>query len=362
MSNATQLEVAFIGMGNVGRAFTRLLARQHERIESMYGFTVKTVGIATRSHGSVVSSTGIDLLESVDVIEGGAPLTTIAGCIDAGDAWGLLEAATPDIILETVPLNPADGEPARGYIRRALERGIHVVSANKGPVAFAYQELKGLADLHGVQYRFEGAVMDGTPVFNLVEYCLPGTKILGFAGVLNSTTNLILGGMERGRSFEDCLDEARRAGIAEENASYDIDGWDAAVKATALARVLMNAEALPSQVNRTGIAEISRADLINAAAEGNVVRLIARGRTIDSRVELTVKPEAVPISSTLGSVRGTSNALILHTDMMGEIAIVETDPGIEQTAYALLSDVIRIEESERPRRTGQSSGSGAPTR
>jgi homoserine dehydrogenase len=342
MSKPTKVEIAFMGMGNVAQAFLQLLARQHEWVESMYGVAFKTVGIATRRHGSVVSSTGIDLRDCIDVIEKDAHLTTIPDCIDAGDAPGLLDVATPDIIVETIPLNPHDGEPALGYIRRALDKGIHVVSVNKGPVAFAYQELKTLADLRGVQYRFEGAVMDGAPVFNLVEYCLPGTSILGFVGVLNSTTNLILGGMESGKSFEDCIDEARRAGIAEENTSYDIDGWDAAVKATALARVLMGADVQPHQVNRAGIAEVSPEHLIQAAAEGNVIKLIARGHAVDGGVLLTVRPEAVPISSTLGSVRGTSNVLILHTDLMGEVAIVETDPTIEQTGYALLSDLISI--------------------
>jgi len=185
-------------------------------------------------------------------------------------------------------------------------------------------------------------VMDGTPVFNLAEFCLPGATVLGFAGVLNSTTNIILSGMESGRSFDECLAEAQQAGIAEQNADYDIDGWDAAVKAVALATVLMDADVTPQEVKRKGIREITAKDLAAAACSGNAIKLIARGRRLPGGAILSVGPEIVPVTSALGSVRGTSNVLILQTDLMGEIAIVETDPAIDQTAYALLSDMIQI--------------------
>ena len=169
-------------------------------------------------------------------------------------------------------------------------------------------------------------------------------RVLGFSGVLNSTTNLILTGMETGRSFEESLAEARSRGIAEANADYDIDGWDAAVKAVALANVLLNANALPRDVIRQGIRKVDANELKEAALSGNAVRLVARGKRLTDGVKLTVAPESVAIDSVLGSVRGTSNALAIETDLMGEIAIVENDPGVDQTAYALLSDMIRIHQ------------------
>jgi homoserine dehydrogenase len=263
----------------------------------------------------------------------------------AADQIAVIENCSADILFETTPLNAVDGEPAIDYIRRAMIRRIHVVTANKGPIAFAYSDLKSLAAEQGVNFLFEGTVMDGTPVFNLAEYCLPGVRVLGFSGVLNSTTNLILTGMESGCSFEESLAEAQRRGIAEANADYDIDGWDAAMKAVALANVLMNAGLRPVDVDRKGIREITVADLNDAAASGMAVRLVARGERSGDAVKLGVNPERVPLSSPLGSVRGTSNVLLLETDLMGEIAIIENDPEVEQTAYALLSDMIRISES-----------------
>jgi homoserine dehydrogenase len=257
----------------------------------------------------------------------------------------VLNQCSADVVIETTPLDIDSGEPAITHIRAALTRGQHVVTANKGPIAFAYSELKSLAERHSVQFRFEGTVMDGTPIFNLVELCLPGARVLGFSGVLNSTTNLILTGMEADQSFEESLEEAQRRGIAEANADYDVDGWDAAVKAVALANVLMNAEARPADVKRGGIRDISIKDIEASSASGKVIRLVARADRSANGVSLVVRPESVPRASLFGSLAGTSNALMIKTDLMGEIAVVEKDPGVEQTAYALLSDLIVVHKS-----------------
>jgi homoserine dehydrogenase len=337
------LQLAFIGFGKVARAFARMLGDHQPALAMKYGLRWKTTAIATASHGCIISTAGIDLLQAAGCVERGGNLAELPESIAAADPLAIIERCNADILFETTPLNAVDGEPATTHIRSALTRGIHVVTANKGPIAFAYSELKSLAEA-GASFRFEGTVMDGAPVFNLVEYCLPGVRVLGFSGVLNSTTNLILTGMESGRSFEECLAEARRRGIAEANADYDIDGWDAAVKAVALANVLMHADSRPVDVDRKGIRNVKGEDIEQAARSGMAIRLVARGkRSIDS-VKLTVAPEWVPVTSALGSVCGTSNVLVLETDLMGEIAIVENDPGVEQTAYALLSDMIQIHE------------------
>jgi homoserine dehydrogenase len=340
-----ELKLAFIGFGSAARAFARMLHERQSSLANEYGLRWKATAIATGNHGCITSSAGIDLVEAVECVEQGRSLEELPQSIIAPDPISVIENCTADILFETTPLNAEDGEPAVDYIRRAFARGLHVVTANKGPIAFAYSDLRSLAAGRGVRFLFEGTVMDGTPIFNLAEYCLPGVRVLGFSGVLNSTTNLILTGMESGRSFEESLAEAQRQGIAEANADYDIDGWDAAVKAVALANVLMSANLRPGDVVRRGIREVTVEDLHRAAASGMAVRLVARGERSDDVPKLTVNPERVPLSSALGSVRGTSNVLVLETDLMGEIAIVENDPGIKQTAYALLSDMIRIHES-----------------
>jgi homoserine dehydrogenase len=337
-----ELRLAFIGFGNVARAFARMLTHRESQLAEDYDLRFKTTAIATARHGCITSSGGIDLLDAVFRVEAGRSLADVNHSLSVTDSATLIQGCNADILFETTPLKPVTAEPATTHIRSALTRGIHVVTANKGPIAFAYRELKSLASQRGVSFRFEGTVMDGTPVFNLVESCFPGARVLGFSGVLNSTTNLILTGMESGRSFEESLGEAQRRGIAEADADYDVEGWDAAVKAVALANVLMDADSRPSDVNREGIRGITVEVLNSAAAAGMAVRLVARGKRTAAGIKLSVAPEKVPVASVLGSVHGTSNVLVLETDLMGEIAIVETDPGVEQTAYALLSDMLSI--------------------
>jgi homoserine dehydrogenase len=336
------VRIAFAGFGNVARAFARILNEHQSRLAEDYGLRCKTVGIATARHGCVTSADGIDLLQAVDRVERGNQLIEVPGSLHAEDPPAMINDCSAQVLFETTPLNLNAGEPATTYIRSALARGMHVVTANKGPIAFAYRQLKALADGNRLSFRFEGSVMDGAPVFNLVERCLPGVRVLGFSGVLNSTTNIILTGMESGRSFEESLVQAQRLGIAEANADYDIDGWDATVKAVALANVLMGADLRPPDVARTGIRGVTIEDLRSAADTGATIRLVARGRLGSGGPQLIVEPERLSLGSTLGAVRGTSNALVLETDLMGEIAICENEPGVRQTAYALMSDLLTI--------------------
>ena len=342
-----ELRLAFIGFGNVAREFARILDSRKHMLAAEYDIHLRTTGIATGKHGCVISNSSIDLKEVLQRLENLDSLVGLPHTSETGDAVSLMENCEADILFETTPLSPMDGEPATTYIRKAFECGMNVVTANKGPIACAYGELKTSAEKHNVKFRFEGTVLDGTPIFNLQEYCLPASQVVSFAGVLNSTTNMILMGMEAGQSFAQSLAQAQRLGIAEANADYDIDGWDAAVKAVALAKVLMKAEIHPREVSPTGIRDISVTDLHQARQSGKAIRLIARAEALSHGVKIGVAPEVVPRDSLLGSLQGTSNALLIQTDLMGELAIVENHPGIAQTAYALLSDMIRIHEETK---------------
>jgi len=172
------------------------------------------------------------------------------------------------VLFENSPVNYATGQPAIDHLRLALESGMHAITANKGPVVHAYRELSAIAAAQGLRFFFESTVMDGAPIFSLFRGALPAARLLSFRGILNSTTNLILNRMETGEAFEQAVAYAQSIGIAETDPSGDIDGWDAAIKVSALATVLMGRALKPEQVDRTGIRGITPQDITRARDEG----------------------------------------------------------------------------------------------
>ena len=186
------------------------------------------------------------------------------------------------------------------------------------------------------------------PVFNLARETLPAVTILGFRGVVNSTTNFVLTSMEQGQAFEQALAEMQSAGIAEADASLDVDGWDAAAKTAALANVLLGARLTPRTVERQGITADTRRRAVAARAVRRRVKLVARAGWEGSRITARVAPEELPEDDLLATLEGQQNAIIFHTDLLGEIAIVQRGGGLTQTAYALLSDLVAIADSGAP--------------
>jgi homoserine dehydrogenase len=300
-----------------------------EKKRSAYPFRI--VGIHTARHGSAFNNKGLSLTPEFGEA--------------AGSVGEFLDRARPDVAIEITTLNPESGEPAVGHIRAALQRNIHVITANKGPIAHQYASLREQARLAQVEFRFESTVMDGAPVFNMVRNNLPGVKILGFTGSLNSTSKLVIEAMARGRTMEEGIKEAQAMGVAEADAGFDIDGWDSAAKAAALANVLMDAGTTPQKVERQGIRAITTAEVVALAAEHKTVLLVSRGELDGNTVRLQVRPEILPQSDLMATARGTSNLILFHTDLMGSVGTVAIQPGVEQTAYGLFSDLVDIAKS-----------------
>jgi homoserine dehydrogenase len=258
-----------------------------------------------------------------------------------------LDRVKSDIVVEITTLNPATGEPALSHIRAAFARGRHVVTANKGPVAHAYAALRDEAKKAGVQFRFESTVMDGVPVFNSVRKNLPGVKVTGLTGVLNSTSKVVVAAMREGKSMEDGIEEARRLGITEADAGYDIDGWDSAAKTALLANVLMDARVSPQDVDRRGIGRLTPERVLALAKARKTVCLVSRARTTPAGIRLRVRAEVIDDSNLLATTEGTSNLLLLDTDLIGTIGIMGISSGVQQTAYGLFSDAVDIAETVR---------------
>ena len=245
-----------------------------------------------------------------------------------------------DVLFENTPVNVATGQPAIDHLQAALERGMHAITANKGPVVHAYRELTTLAQAKGRKFFFESTVMDGAPIFSLFRSALPAVQLTSFRGILNSTTNLILGRMEAGGSFDDAVRYCQEIGLAETDPSGDVDGWDASVKVAALVTVLMGIPFKPQQVDRTGIRGITAEMVAVARTHGKRWKLVCSAERDGNDVKGRVAPELVSPASPLYSVEGSSSIVEFHTDTLASLAILEGNPGPETTAYGLLADFI----------------------
>ena len=378
----TRFDLVLVGFGNVARRFISLLHEQRSTLQHDHDLTTRIIDIATRRHGQRFSPRGLDVpippgadpstlvLSDVEgrALRAGTSLGPYGKVADSHPVAGADPSVRPTVdfirdavergasaaragrlvIVETTTLDVDSGQPAIDHVRAALAGGAHVITANKGPVAFAYHDLARRAQRARRRFLFEGAVMDGIPVFSLVRETMPAVKISGFRGVVNSTTNYVLTAMEQGQAFEEALSEMQAVGIAEADPSLDVDGWDAAAKAAALANVLLGARLTPRTVERQGVTPAMGARVVNACRAGRRVKLVARAGREGSRITARVSPEELPDDDLLAGVEGQQNAIILSTDLLGEVAIVQRGGGLTQTAYALLSDLVTIARSTDP--------------
>lgn len=327
--------LCLLGFGNVNRALVRLLQKkERELLERDIAYRV--TGVATRRLGWLANAQGMD------------PSSLASGNISStqnfkspGNVREWLREAHADVLFEATSLDPHTGQPAIDHIRAALEMGAHAITANKGPIVHAYDELRSLAAAKGRRFLFESTVMDGAPIFSLFRDSLPTVHLRGFRGILNSTTNVILSSMEEGLDFATALKKAQEIGVAETDPRHDIDGWDAAVKVAALVTVLMGVPIRLDQIKREGIGRLTGNVVRTARAAGNPYKLVCRAQRAGEGVAANVAPEQLQLADPLAWVAGTSSVVYFETDIFPGLAITETNPGVETTAYGMLADFIR---------------------
>ncbi|HZK02463.1 MAG TPA: hypothetical protein VFC96_06350 [Anaerovoracaceae bacterium] len=342
MSKMNILRLAMLGFGDAGRAFANLITEKVQEIEIKYKHTIKVVAITTKSRGSLLNESGIDLSKAIKEIEENGHFDPTGNDFSLISSMEVASEVDYDILLELTPLNIFTGQPAIGHIDTALNRARHVITANKGPLAWAYKELTEKAAEKGVQFLFETTVMDGAPVFNLIEETMPMCEVTEIKGILNSTTNYILCEMEKGRAYEEILEEGKILGFVEANPAMDIEGWDAAAKITVLMNVLMDACLTPDDIERTGIEDINPMAIQRAKSKGKVIKLICMGKIENGKAMGSVKPVEISKEDLYAKVDGTTSILSITTDLLKTITIVEQDPGIEQTAYGPFVDLLKI--------------------
>ena len=340
-------KIGLIGCGVVGQGLLQILHDKKDHFRDAFGFEAKVVAITDKLKGTLIAPEGIDIPAVLGVLGQGKGLAdypkAAPGQAEPLDPLDMIERTDAGIIAEMTYTDIKTGEPAASYIKKALRLGKHVVTSNKGPAALHYREIQDLARKNGLQFRIEGTVMSGTPVFHLVECGLAGNRVKEVKGILNGTTNFILTKMEtEGMDYGPALALAQKLGYAEADPTADVEGFDALAKVVILSNVLLGASLKTGDVPCKGISSISKADVEAAKAQGFRYKLVGHAKSESGVVTASVSPQKLPLSDPLAGVMGAQNALSLETDLMGKVTIQGAGAGKLETGFAILSDILAV--------------------
>lgn len=342
--------LALIGFGGVNQGLVELLKAKQGKLG---GLDIHITALADLRLGLVSNPHGLDLDALLETAASGFtttalrrdPQTHIREAIDLDSTLALIGSDHVDVVIEATFTDPSNGEPALSHCRAALAHGKHVITTNKGPIALAQRSLSQLAAEHGVQIKYEGAVMSGTPVLRQISTTLRGCEINGFAGILNGTSNFVLERLAQGHGFDVAVREAQALGYAEANPAADLEGSDVQLKVVILANTLWNAGLTRSDVPCRGISVLTATDIHTAQAAGRSWRLIGSAtRHADGSVSASVEPRELPAGHPLAAIGGVTNAITFETDVLGDVTISGPGAGRQETAFAILSDLIELAE------------------
>ncbi|MCP4664464.1 MAG: homoserine dehydrogenase [bacterium] len=341
------LKIAMIGFGGVGQGLAEILLDKEKELAKREGPAFRVVAISDLHKGSLANPEGIDLGQAVRTVKRGGSLDTMEGGKHGWDALTTIRESGAEVMVEATYTDLKTGEPAMGYVREALERGMHVVTTNKGPVALGARRLLELAASKGRRFLFEGTVLSGTPVLSLARKNLAGCTIRSVMGILNGTTNFILTEMEKGKSYDEALAQAQALGYAEAEPDADVEGWDALGKLVILSNLVFDADITPSDVVREGISRITRHHLEEAQRAGRRFKLIARAvKDKKGSIEAAVRPVSLRLDDPLASVAGVTNAVMFDTDLLGPVTVIGAGAGRIATGFAALADLLEIARTD----------------
>jgi homoserine dehydrogenase len=338
------VRILMVGLGNLGRRFCDLLVEKGPHLETRYDLRLMLVGAAD-NRGVAYDQNGLDpaRLSAIKIAGGGAADYPGVGR-PGGSAADLIAQAEADVLCEASPVNLRQGaEPGLTHVRLALERGMHVVTANKGPMVVAYQELHKLAAQKDVQLRFDGTVAGGLPAINIGERDLRGAVVQRIEAVPNLCTGYVMELLADGLAWEEALERARAEGVLEADPAFDLDGWDAAAKLVILVNAVMGVPARLEDVERTGITEEDGAALRAAREKGGAYKLLATAEPRgDGGASLQVAPTFLPPDHFLAGLGRKHMGVVYHTDIYGTIMAAIEEPTPLPSAAAMLRDLLDI--------------------
>jgi len=324
-----EVRVVIVGFGVIGRGVLQTLREKQGFIRGKHGVNIKVSAIC-EIDGSVISNEGLDLDKVLD-----KPLNKNKFWTDKKTRDVIINTQS-DIVVELTPGNIKTGEPGLSHILTAISAKKHVATSNKAPFAVAYKRIMDSARKNKVSVRFEATVGGAIPIMNLMDECLSVNKVESAYGILNGTTNYVLSQMsDEGVELDSAVKEAQQLGYAEPDPSYDIDGVDSAAKVVILANALLGMDVSYEDMKVTGIREITPEAIDLAKKHGFTVKLVG------DVLRLEVSPRLVSVDHPL-NVSGSLNALMLNTDVAGDVTIVGRGAGSRETSSSIIADIVTI--------------------
>ena len=343
MGNERTIDIMLIGLGNLGRRFARLLADKNDELQRRYGLRLRIVGAAD-TRGAAIAPEGLDGVAIEQVKLSGGSVADLPGVGHPGmSGLDLVDSVAAHALCEASPVNLETGaEPGLSHVRRALDRGMHVSTPNKGPIVTAYRELMSTANRRGVRLCFDGTVSGGLPVIALGARDLRGARIDRIAAVPNLTTGFVLDRLADGTSWDGAVQEARDGGALEGDGAWDLDGWDAASKLVILAQAVLDLDVAIDDIPITGIRNVDLDWLRAESAEGCVRLLASAERCEDGSFTLSVGPSALAADHPLGRLGPKQMGIVYETDIFGTIVSIIDEPTPLPSASTMLRDLLEI--------------------
>ncbi len=317
------MKIAILGFGTVGQGIYKILEECRENLEAKAGDKISLQKILVRN---TKKARGLPLED--------LPLT---------DSFtDILDDDSIAVVFEVM----SDGQKGVEYNRLLLEKGKHVISANKAAVAAAFFELQNAARSTNSHLRFEAAVAGGIPLLDPLSKITCLNEIAKIKGILNGSTNYILSELAKGRAKDEVYKQAATLGVLEEDPTDDVEGFDARRKIAILAAMVLRAKIDEKSIPTIGISQLTANDFYWAKSEGLAIKLIANFSQSDEGYNLSVIPTALPLSDALSQTGGVMNQVMVKGDRIGELSFFGAGGGMYPTAHALWVDFLDVVNSE----------------